>query len=102
MRRNEICRFSSRLIDMLHYGPRWHRKRVTRCPSNGFLLAIWRCDDTVSITLIAVVEERAGVLRYTCLDIAAQSLCLKANSGRQWFSVAVSIMVDGVWFILRD
>ncbi len=81
MNSHKICRLGTRVIDMLNFGPRRNRKGIARGPPNNLFLAAGRGDYGVSTTLVAVIDERARVLRHDRLNVAVQPLCLDSNRG---------------------
>ena len=63
MKADQVSRLRTRLIKMLHARPSRHRKCITPTPMKNHLIATWRNDNSVALSAVAVVQERAHFSR---------------------------------------
>ncbi len=98
MKGDQVSRLGTRLIKMLHARPSRDRKCVTSAPLENCTFAIWGNNNGTALSAVAVVQERAHLLRGLRACRGAEALGLHTNRGREGKTARVLVVKDGMWF----
>jgi len=93
---NQICLLRLRIVYMHHLGPGWHRKRVSRRPSEPDRLSTHRFNHAITLAGVTMVDEGPYVLRCGRRRIRADTFGLRPECPCEGLTRVVAVVIYGV------